>query len=156
MLPEAPLIADDVRRDLWSALEPVLTEVDSAAEAWPGVVDLENLRILVKPFPLSLELIIAAREGRPARRLAVFSGDKLPDGGKALGEAVEALVGGVLAEQGMTVAEGVAECAAVPGGGIAVVCDPTTGAAGAVLAAPREDLSRALMLGGVGETVTGH
>jgi hypothetical protein len=152
----SPLVAGNVHRDLWAALEPVLTEIERAAEMWPGAVPLEDVRLVVQLHPLTLQLVRAAREDRPARCLAVFSGDKLPDAGRALAEAAEALVGGVLAAHGMTVTEGVAEVAAVPGGGLAVVADPTTGAAEAIVAAPGVGMEQAVKLGGITEMVTEH
>ena len=151
-MPEIPLAAEDVRESLFEALEPVLHGCDEAAAMWPVAVD----RVVIQLHPLVLQLTVLPSKGRPARRLAAFSGEMLPDGGMALTAAVEALTGAVLAGLGEETAKGVLVRAAVPGGGLCVDVDPARGAAGVILAEPGKGFEEAVMLGGFGEVMTEH
>jgi hypothetical protein len=155
MLPEAPLVADEVRAELFEALAPILDECAKAAEVWPTVAP-ENVRLVVQLHPLLVQIVVAAEEDRPARRIVAFSGERLPDGGKALGAAVEAVTAGIMAGIGDEAAGRVMTLAAVPEGGLCVEVDPVTEGVALGLALPGVGMEKAVLLGGIGQVMTGH
>ena len=149
-MPDVRLAPDAVRAQLFESLAPVMRLAERFAAS--GACDARALRYVVELHPLRLQVAIAQDEGRPARRLTVVEGRRLPDRGRAVGAAVEALAGVILAslpEETATAA--VLNAGALEDGGFFVMADPTDKTAILALAGPGGSLGEGIYVGALAD-----
>jgi hypothetical protein len=145
------LSADDVRRRLAEALEPVRVEAE-AALVRVGRDVASRLRYVVQLHPLLVQITMAPDEGKPAKTIVSFGGHRLPDRGAALGAAAEEFTAGILSALPEKAAEAVMVNAAVAaGGGLVVVFDPTDEAAILIVVEPGRSLGEGTYVGGISD-----
>jgi hypothetical protein len=144
------LTADEVRRRLVAALVPVRQEAEAFLVR--AGHDVACVRYVIQVSPLVVQITRVPDEGRPARSIVAFSGDRLPDRGAALGAAVEEFATGILSALPETGAEAVLACAATAAdGGLVVVFDPTDETAMLIVAESGRSLGEATLVGGIGD-----
>lgn len=151
------LVADEVRGALLDALTPLwggtLAGLQAAATK---IAEPADVLLVVQLSPPIIQIIREAKPGRPAALLIAAPYGFLPDDGQALKDAVLAYIAGVLSGHVEDAAErAMLYARAVHGhGGFLLVVRPIDGSTRLFLAKADEDLSQALDLGGIGETVT--
>lgn len=143
------LEAEAARQRLCDALAPVVGLAERAAL---GRCDPGALRYLIQRDPLVVQVTVAPDEGRPARRIVAFSGSRLPDGGAALGTAVENIAAAILsALPRQSAAAVVLNAADQDRGGLCVLFDPTDATATLFLAVEGKSFDQGVVLGALSD-----
>lgn len=150
MTADRVLDASVVQAALFDALEPVQRECDAVLRSRPTA--RARLRYAVKVTPLQIIVSMAPDEGRPGGRLvALFSGAKLPDGGAALREAVDEVVGGIMSSASLEAqAAIIATAIENPAGGLYLLVNPGEATADLALSLDGGDMGRGIWIGTLG------